>query len=1158
MQELGVRPSSGADSLTWWLERGEMVAGSYDSGRGSLSQPRIAQINEQELKLAELRRSKGPFDRAVRALTTNIREAYENIILENLPRSESIEQQLWRLHYSFIEEFRARLGKLKAAALAAANVPNKKKAVEQQKFERVGGQYKCFLDEATGFYHGLIAKLGAKHGLSGKLSSSSNITEISSSNDRFRRCQCVCHRCYIYLGDLSRYKELHLVVEGRTPDWYVAANYYRQASALWPVGGNPHNQLGVLATYAGDNLQALYHYLYSLAVPLPFTTARANAKLLFEKNQHHNSQLSNSPEEDVAIDIQMAQPFESHTTKSSTESHKECPLARLQRRFRVHFITIVGLLFNKSGLEEVSELSKPLLREAQLLLSQDNTLITSSFTLEKSNPFKNQAFSVMQLVVLLILSIHNVGPKKERSSCNSDGPEISPFVMQAIIFALQFTTVVLQHCTRTEEPCCSHLFPAIVVFCNWLASYPDFVQQIQGDEDCEKSLRSFGNEVCILLSKCLQQVCLAKGHDNDCIAFSEKEGQHGTETILWEDKELSGIVSLKCLDTSEIALKSSMQAKSGPSAAESACIVRMERLTKALTFLGSIIKSEYLEHEITNVVSKFPFGLASGRASSERNKYSQSSGASVRTRDGSLEPKTQGPSIVQRSFEISLASHCRREDQIFLKSKEQKMEPAGHLKSTRHSSGGTILQQSGSELCDNNPSETIVEDPVRCNVEHKDDGALGSAGRGLSLGDWVKAPNACNDDNVDPSPAFNKRSMSRPGLPEASQQAHIHSSAEESFIPSLSFKLAPRVTPKPPRALSCSNLVQSEAGEPRGLRQPPDLSRSNAHVAISLNLPGSIQVPIDLDCKSPLNVEKDAIKDEDVNLSQIKKRRFGCHEPLRRPVSDGNIVSEATHEEESTKRGHGADIEPGQQSSLTTTAKDATFVAHVSGEQERSVSIQVVLDQSVQTPVGHMIVDDVERADYESIATGDSKLAAQEEGNQYLASSAKALVDAPKAALEDCYIGGQGKKRKHETLTPLPSSRCQHCQGVSPGEGASSEKVNWCAPQSRKQKIDVNAGFMRQRQGWGQPCKDPHLSASCCSLSELDGRMYWLPASSKRLRVMKEWECEEDYSWLDTYTHVVPRSLSTLAHAMSVSSFSFSEFGVFREYGASANGARLA
>lgn len=42
-------------------------------------------------------------------------------------------------------------------------------------------------------------------------------------------------------------------------------------------------QLGVLANYAGDNLQALYHYMYSLAVHVPFSTARANAKLLFEK-----------------------------------------------------------------------------------------------------------------------------------------------------------------------------------------------------------------------------------------------------------------------------------------------------------------------------------------------------------------------------------------------------------------------------------------------------------------------------------------------------------------------------------------------------------------------------------------------------------------------------------------------------------------------------------------------------------------------------------------------------------------------------------------------------------------------------------------------------------------------------------------------------------
>lgn len=46
--------------------------------------------------------------------------------------------------------------------------------------------------------------------------------------------------------------------------------------------------MAVLATYTGDNMQAVYHYFFSLAVATPFVTARANVKLLFEKvgNEH--------------------------------------------------------------------------------------------------------------------------------------------------------------------------------------------------------------------------------------------------------------------------------------------------------------------------------------------------------------------------------------------------------------------------------------------------------------------------------------------------------------------------------------------------------------------------------------------------------------------------------------------------------------------------------------------------------------------------------------------------------------------------------------------------------------------------------------------------------------------------------------------------------
>jgi hypothetical protein len=44
----------------------------------------------------------------------------------------------------------------------------------------------------------------------------------------------------------------------------------------------------------------------------------------------------------------------------------------------------------------------------------------------------------------------------------------------------------------------------------------------------------------------------------------------------------------------------------------------------------------------------------------------------------------------------------------------------------------------------------------------------------------------------------------------------------------------------------------------------------------------------------------------------------------------------------------------------------------------------------------------------------------------------------------------------------------------------------------------------------------------------------------------------EDYSWLDTYTHVKPQALEKLRKATMKSSFSFADFGIFCEFAASA------
>ncbi|CAN0422107.1 unnamed protein product, partial [Hapterophycus canaliculatus] len=91
------------------------------------------------------------------------------------------------------------------------------------------------------------------------------------------------NRCFIFLGDLARYRELH--GENSVKDWTTAERYYHQALAVLPTSGNPHNQLAVLATYTDAECVSVYCYCRSLMIESPFQTAQENLTLLFEKNK---------------------------------------------------------------------------------------------------------------------------------------------------------------------------------------------------------------------------------------------------------------------------------------------------------------------------------------------------------------------------------------------------------------------------------------------------------------------------------------------------------------------------------------------------------------------------------------------------------------------------------------------------------------------------------------------------------------------------------------------------------------------------------------------------------------------------------------------------------------------------------------------------------
>ncbi|GMP97763.1 hypothetical protein CsSME_00045897 [Camellia sinensis var. sinensis] len=219
-----------------------------------------------------------------------MRENYEAIVLEDHAFSEQheIEYALWQLHYRRIEELRAHLSAALASA-GSATSQNGKGATRPgpDRIAKIRTQFKTFLSEATGFYHDLMVKIRSKYGLPLGYFSDDQQNQILSQDGNISaevmKGLVSCHRCLIYLGDLGRYKGLYGEGESKARDFAAASSYYMQASSLWPSSGNPHHQLAILASYSGDELLTIYRYFRSLAVDNPFSTARDNLIIAFEK-----------------------------------------------------------------------------------------------------------------------------------------------------------------------------------------------------------------------------------------------------------------------------------------------------------------------------------------------------------------------------------------------------------------------------------------------------------------------------------------------------------------------------------------------------------------------------------------------------------------------------------------------------------------------------------------------------------------------------------------------------------------------------------------------------------------------------------------------------------------------------------------------------------
>ena len=218
----------------------------------------------------------------------------------DLASKSSVDANLWKLvHYKLIEEFRKHIkSSLQKAKSTQKTMDDKKE------WRNLSNSFRTFLTDATGFYLTLVQQVISQYQLHllvdpWFLNMYPLVPEVALENphpELVERVILFLHKCWTYLGDLARYREVHS--DKKQKHWGMAKRFYTMAIQLIPEYGNPYNQLAVIETYQGHDLDAIYMCLNSYLVKYPFPTASENLSTLLLKGR-----VSNAPDGQALVSL---------------------------------------------------------------------------------------------------------------------------------------------------------------------------------------------------------------------------------------------------------------------------------------------------------------------------------------------------------------------------------------------------------------------------------------------------------------------------------------------------------------------------------------------------------------------------------------------------------------------------------------------------------------------------------------------------------------------------------------------------------------------------------------------------------------------------------------------------------------------------------------
>ncbi|CAH2034143.1 unnamed protein product, partial [Thlaspi arvense] len=464
---------------------GKLSKSNADTANQKQNPKFLVEVNNIEKQLWTLIHSKGILHPDVSELYAKAGSTYEQIFKSNLQHEElqEVEFCLWKLHYKHIDEFR--------------------KGVKKDDHVKA---FKLFLLRAAEFYQNLISKVrGYYHGL---------FEESGQQNSRF-----LCHRFYICLGDLERYKEQYLKTHEH-PNWSTAATYYLEAAKSWPDSGNPHNQLAVLATYVGDEFLALYHCVRSLAVKEPFPGASNNLLLLFEKNR-------SSPLQSLYTDAQFN--FLNPSERNVTAKDKGEVMAGTDLWPLV--VRTTSFFFLKSRFDEFGSTFASTMRVLDAAFAADDRDLEAMLESYQVMDTKRRGpYRILQLVAVFVFIFDNLAEFNGSDNAKEEA-ELTNLALTMVFIVMGR---VAERCLKTSPLDSSPLLPALLVFLDYL---PFLLHKAEEKEEYE----------CRFDEKSETAISYFFGKLVDFLNRLKMNGENCSVKMmvaLWEDHELRSLAPL--------------------------------------------------------------------------------------------------------------------------------------------------------------------------------------------------------------------------------------------------------------------------------------------------------------------------------------------------------------------------------------------------------------------------------------------------------------------------------------------------------------------------------------------------------------------------------------------------------------------------------------